>query len=68
MDVLKRIFYFIIVFFLLESCKKEDQSPAPIVPDPTIPEDEIIRIPTVVHVLYSKEEFNISDAKILSQA
>ena len=67
MQKLKLIAYFIITLFLLEGCTKDKPAPDPIISDPTIPEDEIIRIPTVVHVMYAKDEYNISDEKIISQ-
>lgn len=47
-------------------CGKPDHDPAP-PPVISIPEDEIVRIPVVIHVLYSKESFNISEEKIRSQ-
>lgn len=54
---------------LLPGCGEEAPplSPSPVETDSGIGADEIIRIPVVVHVLYSKDEFNISDEKIASQ-
>lgn len=47
-------------------CRKPHREPGP-PPVTTIPEDEIIHIPVVVHVLYSNATFNISDEKIQTQ-
>lgn len=57
---------FSIVLLVIISCSK-DKRPAS--PKPLIPpvQDEIIRIPVVVHVIYSEEQLNISDDKIRSQ-
>ncbi len=52
----------------LAGCRQEVPVLPPAGPTHTGPaSDEIIRIPVVVHVLYSREAFNISDAKIASQ-
>lgn len=50
----------------LWGCVKPDQ-PAPPPPPAPIPDDEIVRIPVVIHVLYNKEEFNISEEKVITQ-
>lgn len=47
-------------------CRKPHHPPGP-PPVTTIPEDEIVHIPVVVHVLYSKASYNISNEKIQSQ-
>lgn len=60
---------FLIIFFLaFTNCTDTDFSPPPEqIPD-LVPEDEIITIPVVVHVVnYSPDPFEISDARILSQ-
>lgn len=51
------------VLLLLAACSDESHLPHPADPE----NKNIIRIPVVVHVLYRREEFNISTAKILSQ-
>jgi hypothetical protein len=55
-----------VLLLLLAGCRRE----APVLP-PTVPPnpaaDEIIRIPVVVHVLYGKDELDVSDEKIASQ-
>lgn len=54
---------FAVALTMQASCgKKEMNSPAT-----SLPANEIIRIPVVVHVLYSDPAYNISDAKIISQ-
>ncbi|MFC5409401.1 zinc metalloprotease [Larkinella bovis] len=53
---------FLLVVRLFMGCQPENP-----VSDPVVPGEEIIRIPVVVHVLYNKDEFNISDEKIASQ-
>lgn len=50
----------------LVGCGRETPVLPPAAPPVPAP-DEIIRIPVVVHVLYSKDEFNVSDEKIASQ-
>jgi hypothetical protein len=54
------------VALIIGGCVKPDHDPEPPVPA-TIPEEEIVRIPVVVHVLYNKEEYNISAEKINTQ-
>lgn len=49
-------------FVLFVSCQSGKE-----VSDPVVPGEEIIRIPVVVHVVYDRDEFNISDEKIASQ-
>ncbi|WP_315814545.1 zinc metalloprotease [Paraflavitalea speifideaquila] len=65
-------FYQVALPFLLAlaigSCRKPGHDPDPEPPPITsIPDDEIVRIPVVVHVLYSNAAFNISDQKIQTQ-
>ncbi len=59
----------LIVLSIFSSCEneKEDEIPEEGIPD-IVPEDEIIKIPVVVHVInYAPEPFEISDDKIRSQ-
>jgi hypothetical protein len=51
---------------VLGGCGPKDHQPDP-PPITVIPEDEIIHIPVVIHILYSKEEFNITDDKVRTQ-
>ncbi len=55
-----------IIILSVSSCKKSSPT---IDPKPILPpiNEEIIRIPVVVHVIYSDEELNISNEKIRSQ-
>ncbi|MFD0750104.1 zinc metalloprotease [Mucilaginibacter calamicampi] len=55
--------YLTFLILIVVSCSKGEHSPAP---DP-VAEEEIIKIPVVVHVIYSEDQFNISDDKIRSQ-
>jgi hypothetical protein len=57
-----RLFVIFFTLLILQSCGDEAEPAIVIIGD-----DEIIKIPVVVHVLYASEEFNISDAKIESQ-
>ncbi|WP_164851177.1 zinc metalloprotease [Larkinella soli] len=52
----------LLVWVTLSQCRQDRTIPAS---DPA--SAEIIRIPVVVHVLYSRIDFNVSDAKITSQ-
>lgn len=53
----------VLILFVL-ACN--DEEPAVEIPS-VIAEDEIVRIPVVIHVLYEREEFNVSEEKINSQ-
>ncbi len=56
------------LLLLLTGCREDAPVLPPAVPTSTGPtSNEIIRIPVVVHVLYGKKEFNISNEKIASQ-
>ena len=54
------------VALIIGGCVKpgNNLTPSPLT---AIPEEEIVRIPVVVHVLYNKEEYNISEEKITTQ-
>jgi hypothetical protein len=56
------LFSALFLLFFFPACKKDHAEEKPNVSD-----DQILRIPVVVHVLYATDEFNISDAKIQSQ-
>jgi hypothetical protein len=66
MDLLKNGVIFIFIIFTVASCKKGGTAgdPKPVL-RPV--DQEIIRIPVVVHVIYSDTRLNISDEKIHSQ-
>ncbi len=56
----------LLVFILAISCSTSDDTPSK--EAPTVPSNEVITIPIVVHVInYTPEPFEISDAKIQSQ-
>src|SRR3712207_5080161 len=55
---------------LLAGCGKDNSLPAPTGTDKEtddLTDEEVLRIPVVVHVIYEREEFNISFEKIASQ-
>lgn len=64
--LLMKIFKFpriaLILLISLFACNEEHE---PTTPD--VPREKIIRIPVVVHVIYNRDEYNISEEKIRSQ-
>lgn len=60
--------FFLLLIATAEACRRpHHDKPVPPPPVITIPDDEIVRVPVVVHVLYDRPEFNISADKIRTQ-
>ncbi|MDF2187726.1 M43 family zinc metalloprotease [Paraflavitalea sp. CAU 1676] len=58
----------ILLLMAADACRRpRHDPPGPTPPVVIIPDDAIIRIPVIVHVLYNQPDFNISDEKIVSQ-